>query len=65
MSLKRKYKAERAPLVSDSEVRKLKEKFGHKNQSKATSASSSLCRNPAGVASVSQLTDIHNVFSLY
>ncbi|XP_056608379.1 sterile alpha motif domain-containing protein 3-like isoform X1 [Triplophysa dalaica] len=51
MSLKRKYKAERAPLVSDSEVRKLKEKFGHKNQSKATSASSRLCRKPASVAS--------------
>ncbi|KAG1925400.1 hypothetical protein F2P79_025572 [Pimephales promelas] len=29
MSLKRKFKAECAPLFSDSEVRKLKEKFGH------------------------------------
>ncbi|KAI7795903.1 hypothetical protein IRJ41_009482 [Triplophysa rosa] len=51
MSLKRRFKAERAPLVSDTEVRKLKEKFGHKKQSKATVATSSLCRNPASVAS--------------
>ncbi|XP_078025294.1 sterile alpha motif domain-containing protein 3-like [Epinephelus lanceolatus] len=49
MSLKRKFKAERAPLLSDSEVRKLKEKFGHTRQSKATSASTSLCRKPANV----------------
>ncbi|XP_049430059.1 uncharacterized protein LOC125887354 [Epinephelus fuscoguttatus] len=49
MSLKRKFKAERAPLLSDSEVRKLKEKFGHTRQSKATSASMSLCRKPANV----------------
>ncbi|XP_060716644.1 uncharacterized protein LOC132839597 [Tachysurus vachellii] len=47
MSLKRKFKAERAPLVSDSEVRKLKEKFGHTKQSRSTSASASLCRKPA------------------
>ncbi|XP_057215776.1 sterile alpha motif domain-containing protein 3-like [Triplophysa rosa] len=40
MSLKRRFKAERAPLVSDTEVRKLKEKFGHKKQSKATVATS-------------------------
>ncbi|XP_040913813.1 uncharacterized protein LOC121194815 isoform X1 [Toxotes jaculatrix] len=49
MSLKRKFKAERAPLVSDSEVRKLKEKFGHKNQFKATNASASVCRKPANL----------------
>lgn len=47
MSLKRKFKAERAPLVNESEVRKLKEKFGHSKQSKATAASASLCRKPA------------------
>ncbi|GAA6072917.1 uncharacterized protein LOC121180247 isoform X1 [Tachysurus ichikawai] len=50
MSLKREFKAERAPLVSDSEVRKLKEKFGHTKQSRSTSASGSLCRKPARVA---------------
>ncbi|KAF7709134.1 uncharacterized protein LOC124383284 isoform X1 [Silurus meridionalis] len=49
-SSKRKFKAERAPLVSDSEVRKLKEKFGDTKQSRSTSASTSLCRKPASVA---------------
>ncbi|KAI7804716.1 hypothetical protein IRJ41_017131, partial [Triplophysa rosa] len=31
-SFKRKFKAERAPLVHDDEVKKSKEKFGHKTQ---------------------------------
>ncbi|CAL9689754.1 unnamed protein product [Knipowitschia caucasica] len=39
MSLKRKFKAERAPLVNDTEVRKLKEKFGHTKQSKSIRSS--------------------------
>lgn len=55
MSLKRKFKAERAPLVSDKEVRRLKEKFGHKKQSKATISSASLYRKTANVMSVSSL----------
>lgn len=33
MSLRRKFKSERAPLVDDDEVRRSKEKFGH-NKSK-------------------------------
>ncbi|XP_030292943.1 sterile alpha motif domain-containing protein 3 isoform X2 [Sparus aurata] len=47
MSLKRKFKAERAPLVSDNEVKRLKDKFGHTKQSKATSVPASLGRKPA------------------
>lgn len=34
MSLRRKFKWERAPLVDNSEVRGSKEKFGHQKKSK-------------------------------
>lgn len=34
MSLKRKFKTERAPLVHIDEVRRIKEKFGHRKKSK-------------------------------
>ncbi|KAG7318252.1 hypothetical protein KOW79_018007 [Hemibagrus wyckioides] len=50
MSVKRKFKAECAPLVGDSEVRKLKEKFGHTKWPRVSSASASLCRKPASIA---------------
>lgn len=32
MSLKRKFKYERVPLVDDEEVRKMKQKFGHRRK---------------------------------
>lgn len=43
----KKFKAERAPLVSDNEVKRLKDKFGHIKQSKATSVPASFGRKPA------------------
>uniref|UniRef100_A0A667X901 Uncharacterized protein n=1 Tax=Myripristis murdjan TaxID=586833 RepID=A0A667X901_9TELE len=45
----------RAPLVSDNEVRRLKDKFGHTKQSTATSVSANLARKPANQTFVSPL----------
>lgn len=53
MSLKRKFKAERAPLVSSSEVQKFKQKFGHRKQhpspeqlNRVPDSNTTLCRKP-------------------
>ena len=64
MSLKRKFKAERAPLVSDTEVRKLKEKFGHTKQSKAIRVSSSVSRKPSSQPFVSAFPYMQCIKSL-
>lgn len=41
--LKRKFKAERAPLISNEEVNRVKEKFGRTQKHRTTEESSSSC----------------------
>ena len=53
MSLKRKFKTERAPLVQNDEVKLIKEKFAHGTKSKlpdAESANTSLRTKPRSVS---------------
>ncbi|KTG05377.1 hypothetical protein cypCar_00029085 [Cyprinus carpio] len=49
-SLKRKFKAERAPLVHDDEVRKSKEKFGHKKVRLSEQSPAACRRSESGVS---------------
>ncbi|XP_051253923.1 sterile alpha motif domain-containing protein 3-like isoform X2 [Dicentrarchus labrax] len=51
-SLKRKFKAERAPLVHEDEVRRSKEKFGHKRARQSTEAARTYCRSVPGVPAI-------------
>ncbi|XP_053572541.1 sterile alpha motif domain-containing protein 3 isoform X2 [Bombina bombina] len=51
-SLKRKFKAERAPLVLDEEVRKSKEKFGHKRVRLSEETSGACQRSMSGEIAV-------------
>ncbi|KAJ4934753.1 hypothetical protein JOQ06_007535 [Pogonophryne albipinna] len=51
-SLKRKFKAERAPLIHEDEVKRSKEKFGHKRARESTKAERSCCRSVSGVPAV-------------
>ncbi|KAJ4942412.1 hypothetical protein JOQ06_012278 [Pogonophryne albipinna] len=51
-SLKRKFKAERAPLIHEDEVKRSKEKFGHKRARESTKAARSCCRSVSGVPAV-------------
>uniref|UniRef100_A0A9J8B605 Sterile alpha motif domain-containing protein 3-like n=1 Tax=Cyprinus carpio carpio TaxID=630221 RepID=A0A9J8B605_CYPCA len=51
-SLKRKFKAERAPLVHDDEVRKSKEKFGHKKVRLSEQSPAACRRSESGAIAV-------------
>nr|XP_033965056.1 sterile alpha motif domain-containing protein 3-like [Pseudochaenichthys georgianus] len=51
-SLKCKFKAERAPLIHEDEVKRSKEKFGHKRARESTKAARSCCRSVSGVPAV-------------
>ncbi|KAI4829437.1 hypothetical protein KUCAC02_023478 [Chaenocephalus aceratus] len=51
-SLKRKLKAERAPLIHEDEVKRSKEKFGHKRARESTKAARSCYRSVSGVPAV-------------
>ncbi|KAF1387365.1 hypothetical protein PFLUV_G00104680 [Perca fluviatilis] len=51
-SLKRKFKAERAPLIHEDEVKRSKEKFGHKRARESTEAARACCRSVSRVPAV-------------
>ncbi|KAK5853451.1 hypothetical protein PBY51_014601 [Eleginops maclovinus] len=61
MSLKRKFKTERAPLVDDTEVRKYKEKYAQSRKSQATDTSAAVKRNRAAAAALyDELDSMHS-----
>lgn len=49
-SLKRKLKAERAALIHEDEVKRSKEKFGHKRARESTEVAGACCRSVSRVS---------------